>query len=278
MCIVCSYDKVYILNDFGNYSTLRCTNCGAVFTDKVIDSKTYSQTEGFQTGHVPFHKRHFDYIPGNITARFYYNYLKEHIDLTKIKSVLDIGAGRGYFIKLFEDKGIKTRGIEPRFDEVAFSVSKNLQYGFFDENYSVNEKFDIVCLAGVLLFFRDNYRILRKVVSMLNPGGYIFIMNPNADSERVVNHFGKRGTPYNTACILTRKGWIEMVEKIGCGLVDYSFYEPNILFDMYYRRRIFKLIKYLLFPSSGYQRAGEDGYNIMLLLSKKTVSPEKAIL
>lgn len=272
ICIACSSDKVYIYNDFGNYSTVRCSDCGALFTDKVFDNETqYTQKEGFKAASVPFHKRHFDHIPGNITAKFYYNYLKQHIDLTKIKSVLDIGAGRGYFIKLLEGKGIKTRGIEPRLDEVAFSVSKNLKHGFFDENYVINEIFDLVCLAGVLLHLRDNYRILKKVASMLNPGGYIFIMNPNVDSERVVKHFGKKGTPYNTTCMLARKNWIEMSGKIGCRLVDYSFYEPNIILDMYYRR-ILNLTKYLFLPSSGYQRAGEDSWFTMLLFSKPRVS------
>jgi 2-polyprenyl-3-methyl-5-hydroxy-6-metoxy-1,4-benzoquinol methylase len=265
LCIVCSSNNLYILNEFDNYNTVRCGSCGALFTDKVFDSKTHYTKWPHPKGRF----RILASIPRKVTAKFYFNYLKEHIDLTKIKSVLDIGADQGHFIKLFEDKGIKTLGIEPIKINVESSVAKNLEYGFFDENYTVNETFDLVCLAQIMYYFRDNYRILKKVVSMLNPGGYIFISTANPDSERVVEHYGKKGTPYNAACVLARKNWIEMVEKIGCGLVDYSFWEPSIMLDIYFRR--FKSMKYLLFPSSGYRRAGEDGYWIMLLL-RKTVS------
>lgn len=240
---------------------MRCGSCGALFTDKVFDSRMHYTNWAHQKPR--FHR--LLSVPRKITANFYYNYLKEHIDLAKIKSVLDIGADQGHFIKLFEDKGVKTLGIEAVPANVNLSVAKNLKYGFFDENYLINESFDLVCLTQVISYFRDNYSILKKVASFLNPRGYIFIPTANADSKKLISHFGTKGNPYNSACMLTRKNWMEMIERIECRLIDYSFYEPDMMLDIYNGRRI-KLIKYLLVTSSAYRKSGDDGYHAYVLL------------
>jgi SAM-dependent methyltransferase len=264
-CVFCESPDTERLNDFGDYSICRCRICGTMYADQVLDSKKHYFSS--PNGNPSLLRQKVSNIAKSITARFYYKYLDGHLEMHRISSVLDIGADRGHLVRLLEERGIKAVGIEADRTRAVNSVASDLRVGFFDEDYVLDEIFDLICFTQNIYYFRDNRVILRKALSLLKENGYIFIVTANGNSPNAIKHFSNHGTPYNCACILSQKGWIEISEMLGCKLIDQSYYEPPMIKDMVSRKWV-RLPKYLLFPSKAYYQTDVNGHLMLLLLQK----------
>jgi SAM-dependent methyltransferase len=265
-CILCQSNDVEKLHSFGEYSICRCRVCSSLYADEVLDSKEHYLSAS--TGNSSLLRQKVANIAKSITAQSYYKYLMNHLEMQEISSVLDIGADRGHLLRLFEEKGARAVGIEADKTRTVNSVASDLRVGYFDEDYALDERFDLICFTQNMYYFRDNGSTLKKALSLLNRDGYIFVATANGDSPDVINHFANHGTPYNCACILSKKGWMEICKMLGCNLIDYSYYDSPMSNDIASRNWT-KLPKYLLSRSKAYYETRENGYMVFLLLQKK---------
>ncbi len=149
--------------------------------EEEVLNKYYSSKEGLLT-------RYDDsfYIR---TAKDQYRWIQSNSALDKVKSIFEIGCGRGYLLSEFRknmDKSLKIMGIEPDLAAANFG-SKNLnlhiEQGML-ETFRPEIKYDLVILSHVLEHVLDPVKFLNNVLSnYLSPGGVLFIEVPSSLTE-----------------------------------------------------------------------------------------------
>lgn len=101
---------------------------------------------------------------------------------TRPFSVLDIGCGPGWFLKVASERGWNTQGVEPSRQAAAFasSLGLNILNVMFDETTaSQTEHVDVVHLNNMLEHVADPIGLLRLAIGRVWPGGLICVGVPN---------------------------------------------------------------------------------------------------
>lgn len=124
-------------------------------------------------------------------ARWYFS---EKIDFTLRHSklhggrVFDIGCGRGGVLKLYEERGWISHGVEPDGNLAAFAREElglnGVQNGILDSRFKIPEKVDLVFSNHAFEHFADLDEVLAGVRNILKEGGYLFIVVPTYFKNR----------------------------------------------------------------------------------------------
>jgi SAM-dependent methyltransferase len=99
--------------------------------------------------------------------------------------LLDIGCGRGHFIKLAHETGYDAQGIDVSARAIGYARE---QFGLraevrrLEEIVEAGEQFDLITLWHVLEHFADPYAALRQIRSLLRRDGLCVIEVPNLRS------------------------------------------------------------------------------------------------
>ena len=192
-CPICGHQTFkakYNLQDYTVskefYYIVSCENCGFMFTQNAPDFE-----------HIgPYYKSE-EYVSHRNTQKglFFkvYHKVREHMLNKKRKAigdnlvenrtlkVLDIGTGRGYFLKHMQDHGFLCTGIEQD-SEVRKRASNdfNLKILAPEELYTLQEnQFDVITLWHVLEHVHDLRGYLEKIKSLLKKDGLLVIALPN---------------------------------------------------------------------------------------------------
>ncbi len=96
---------------------------------------------------------------------------------------LDIGSGYGYLLSALAPYDITAVGIEPSFHLWRQSQNTGMDaiHSSF-ENWNTELRFDFISLVHVIEHVAEPQRFLEKAVSLLKPGGILYIETPNIDS------------------------------------------------------------------------------------------------
>lgn len=121
------------------------------------------------------------------TYQFVKNYtLKKKLKLinsfkTENKSILDVGAGTGDFLKICENGGWNITGVEP--SEKARAIAKNKKIYLLEDILKLeNEQFDVITLWHVLEHIPNLTAYVQQLKSLLKPKGVLIIAVPNYKS------------------------------------------------------------------------------------------------
>jgi SAM-dependent methyltransferase len=129
-------------------------------------------------------------IPDNVERylRFSRWYYQEKIEYALASSrlqgarVLEIGCGLGGALKLFSEKGWTTAGIEPDGRQAAFASRQlgveGVIEGTVDDFFSLSERVDLVFSNHAFEHLADLKSVVRAVVRVLKPGGFVFTAVP----------------------------------------------------------------------------------------------------
>jgi SAM-dependent methyltransferase len=95
---------------------------------------------------------------------------------------LDVGSGHGWFLEAASARGLVAVGIEPdrKVAERAQLRGLDVRVGFFPDDLSGDDQFDIVSFNDVLEHLPDLPRVLRAVRDRLRPDGLLAISIPTA--------------------------------------------------------------------------------------------------
>ncbi len=121
--------------------------------------------------------------------------------------LLDIGCGYGFFLKMAEERGWETAGVDVDPKGIAYAKERlkvNAMLGDLQDVHLPEGSFDLVTLWNVVECVPDPLELLRQVRPLLRDGGAVFIRTQNETWHR----FGFRLTH-----LLPRLGWGRVFEK-----------------------------------------------------------------
>lgn len=120
--------------------------------------------------------------PNNFVKRW----ITSNIDLTKIKSVFEVGCYPGKFLTIFGDQGIEVSGIDyiagveklPKiFESKNYKVGQFYNFDFFD--FKPKIKYDCVMSLGFIEHFDNWQETMTNHFDYINDNGYLIIEVPN---------------------------------------------------------------------------------------------------
>jgi 2-polyprenyl-3-methyl-5-hydroxy-6-metoxy-1,4-benzoquinol methylase len=149
-------------------------------------------------------------------------------------SLLDIGAGTGYFLQSMLKKGWKITGTEKSVDARNFAAEKwGIQLLPEDGLWSIPESsFDVITLWHVMEHLHDLEKYWRKLTGLIKPSGSLIIALPNPDSADA-GHYRE----YWAAWDVPRHLWHFSPENIRQIAEKYGFILQNTFrmpFDAFY--------------------------------------------
>lgn len=100
---------------------------------------------------------------------------------TETKTILDVGAGTGDFLKVCKKNNWKTNGIEPSEKARKIASDKNIKLNDDISNIK-DEKFDVITLWHVLEHIPNLFEYIKQLKLLLKPNGVLIIAVPNYKS------------------------------------------------------------------------------------------------
>ena len=189
-CPHCASKKTkdtFELNKFRHHT---CCDCECVYVSPRLNDSSLEElyadeyySEMFSTAMIPFFDKRKELI-----GQSKYSYVIDSINSIRHNQsnslrVLDIGAGIGEVVSVFNDFGHDCEAVEV--NSTAIEHLKNIGIKVFEDsffNYSSNEKFDVIMAWGVIEHITNPSLFLDKVYSLLNPSGVFVSEVPHSQS------------------------------------------------------------------------------------------------
>ena len=185
---LCGNRYFYLLAGIDRYgfiqSTVMCNKCGLVMSNprmtEEFQQKFYKSDE---------YRRLYDGL--NYLAKYeskykdgrgipIFNSVTAVKPVDKISSLLEFGAGGGWNLLPFIEKGIRVQGYDysPELVNLGKSKGIKLEQGSFDD---IKGKYDVVILNHVIEHFTDLFEDINKIKEHLNDRGIIYIQVPDIE-------------------------------------------------------------------------------------------------
>ncbi len=264
-CLACdSINCLKIINQ--NLRIYKCQLCNAIFLEKEHQQQKIEASETYSKIKETYVKQTQKPIEEKI-INYYIDYLKTKTKMN-FKSVLDIGTGYGYLIKKLKRIGIKGEGIESNQLKNKMAVTDNIQLAYFNENYEIGGKYDLICFTQVLNYLRNTKQILLNIKKSLNDKGLVFIVTTNPESKYVIEDYSNAtGESYYSNMLYSKKNFENLKEEIGLEMIDYTVYREDIALDYIRRNRMLTFLKYRMNLKKPMVK-DPDGNVAMILLRK----------
>ena len=178
-CPICDNSKFNTFKEVeypeGILKISRCNNCSVSFsstrfTDEYLKSKYYSKNyEEEIVGHTNYEK---------FSKMFFHSIVDKIKKEKKYGKWLDIGCGRGYLLDIASKNHFDCYGVDIKDD---FIDNKNINFykkDFLECDFQ-DGQFDIITIVNLLDHIGCPKKFLKKINSLLKPGGVLFIHVPN---------------------------------------------------------------------------------------------------
>lgn len=166
------------------FEIISCKGCGLSITypqpDKNVIYKYYDSDE--YISHSDKRRTFFDkvyHLIRSFTLNWKLSLVKKYVDCGKI---LDFGCGTGYFLDICQKGGFEVYGVEPNEKARGNLVNKGIVVKERIEEFSEDEKFDVITLWHVLEHLYEPKDFMFKASRYLNKYGYLIIAVPNKNS------------------------------------------------------------------------------------------------
>jgi 2-polyprenyl-3-methyl-5-hydroxy-6-metoxy-1,4-benzoquinol methylase len=186
VCNLCGSQTLETLRKIENSWHVRCAECGFIFTNPkptaaeiktFYDASYFTHSDGLSYGYRDYLKDKDNIIR---SFAFIYKKLGKYI---KPGHSLDVGCAYGFSLIAAEQCGWKARGIELASDVAATARSEfdlDVSSITLADVFNLGERYDLVTIWDVIEHLDDPMAMLRDAHAVLNPGGIIAIMTPNA--------------------------------------------------------------------------------------------------
>jgi 2-polyprenyl-3-methyl-5-hydroxy-6-metoxy-1,4-benzoquinol methylase len=172
---------LYQLHSFNVYECV----CGLRFIDPSLDEK--SMTEIYQSSEAlqeinPALGHYYEYETLNPKTKTYRDYsraLEAVSELRTGREILEVGCGRGSFLRVAREQGWKVYGIDSGRENIQALQAEGIDaicssyLGFATE-----QRFDVIVLWDLIEHPQNPGAFLEKTRELLNPGGLLLIASP----------------------------------------------------------------------------------------------------
>lgn len=169
------------------YQVHRCADCGLIFHNPQPSDEVLKEiyNKDYFLGEDSDESRDSVAEMKTATARLYVDALVAYHGSAQGK-LLEIGCGRGEFLKVAQERGYKVAGndVNPSVCEEANRRLKGefVRCGSLDSLGLEPASFDICVMFDVIEHARNPVHLLEKVRSLLKIGGTLFVVTPSLDS------------------------------------------------------------------------------------------------
>jgi 2-polyprenyl-3-methyl-5-hydroxy-6-metoxy-1,4-benzoquinol methylase len=287
LCPICdSPDQELFMNSIDYsvskeaFSIVCCKSCGFHFTSPIPDEASigsYYKSESY-VSHSSSKKGVINRIYHWV--RWYSLRRKVSLinSLSKEKSVLDIGAGTGHFLKQAKKAGWKVTGLEPDSDARNLAKSVN-DVDLLDQQslYSLeNESFDVITMWHVLEHVYHLKKDVLRITELLKPEGTLVVAVPNMDSYDA-KHYKEYWAAFDLPIHLyhfTQKDIISLFDRYSFELVE----TRPMIFDAFYvsmlseKYRNGNMLKGVMTGLKSNWRAKEATYSSQIYILRKKLN------
>jgi len=165
------------------FQVLKCRHCSLVYLgNPPHDGLVYEQYYESRESDVREYHGHSN---DAVLAELFAINSQRIARLKKIKPsgrLLDIGCGRGYFLKTARDNGYEVHGIDISEKAIAYAqqgFNLSVKVGTIDQSVGMEKPFDVVTLWHVLEHFVDPYKSLQLSRALLADDGICVAEVPN---------------------------------------------------------------------------------------------------
>lgn len=186
-CPNCAFNQTQHEMEKDHLHLVRCKRCNLVFVNPIFDEVHYHQIYSSETyqeivrdlGEASHEYRmsRFGVERVSIMRR----YLSSEIPSP---TYLDVGCSTGFVVEAAAKVGWRATGVDLNPSAVEFGKRRGLDLSLcslFEAGFE-SEYFNVISLFEVLEHLPDPKKILEHTLSLLKPGGIIFIYVPNYDS------------------------------------------------------------------------------------------------
>ncbi|MDE2228386.1 MAG: methyltransferase domain-containing protein [Alphaproteobacteria bacterium] len=198
--------------------------------------------------------------------------------LAQSDSVIEVGCGRGFFLRGIEDRVAEAIGVEfnreaiaakaTRFDVINTSIERVAE--------SKSESFSVVCSFQVLEHVVDPHSFLAACVRCLRPGGVLALATPNYGSAMLANREDAFDLPPHHMGHFSEAVYRRVAPRYGLDVerihVEKRYFELNDTVTAATRTRfLYRVARRLssTMMSFAYGAAREPGNNILAILRKR---------
>lgn len=176
-CLVCESKELNPLPNYEIKGLIKCQKCGFIYMEQIpsiedLDShyKTYSYSD-------------HQYL-SPLTIESYNILLNEFEKYRNTNKLLDVGCGRGYFLKEAKKRGWEVFGTEysEKAVEICTNEGINMKIGKLSPNLFEIGDFDIITSFEVLEHINNPNEELRNINALLRNGGLFYCTTPNFNS------------------------------------------------------------------------------------------------
>ena len=163
-------------NPVRNFYAVECATCYAVYLKNPLSNEAQSLYYKNYAKNV-HQKRDIKVKQRSEMYKQEVDFLIKNVkNFRKINDILDVGCGGGFLLDVFKKLKKNTFGIEVGLDSYEIAKKKHkMYYGNFDKKLSINRKFDIIIMRGVIEHVDDPKSYVYLSQKMLKKNGYILI-------------------------------------------------------------------------------------------------------
>jgi 2-polyprenyl-3-methyl-5-hydroxy-6-metoxy-1,4-benzoquinol methylase len=189
-CALCGGADYRVMHDLGWRRIVRCAGCGLVRADPLpsLDEKREIETQGY-TDETAFPEMrdffancHRTFVEDPVIREMRRHLQRLESAIGGPGSLLDVGAGTGIFMHLARERGWQPDGVDIcplTADKAAEEFGLRITVGPFEQQHFDGRLFDAATMLDVLEHVTDPLTTLRKVRSLMRPGGGLAIAVPN---------------------------------------------------------------------------------------------------
>jgi SAM-dependent methyltransferase len=168
-CNLCGSGKSTLLFVENGYNTVECNNCGLIYINprpKYSDVMARYNSKNYFDGHEGLYD---DWVKNSE------NKLKYLFEINHEKDLLEIGIGKGHFLKFAHNQGYNVFGIDVSqyaIDFVKYNLGFNVKCGEINE-IDFGIQFDVICFFDVLSHVYNPTDFFTGISKHLKTGGIL---------------------------------------------------------------------------------------------------------
>ena len=272
-CPLCGAVSDSTLMLFNGFRIARCLQCDFIFLNpRPAEDKLLSLYANHRQN--PYFSD--DYEPVEYELPVLSKIIRQIETYIPSGHLLEIGCGRGDFLKLAQARGFSATGCDifggnqPACPGISFFDGKLKDAGFAPDS------FDVVVIRNVLEHLFDPNAEIREIRRILKPNGYVYLKVPNVEFEHGFNCrlvFGKEHAfepPYHLN-YFSPASLQEFLRKSGFGFLSWYLEQPTL--TPKWTSNLIRQTGYRLFQTLSLLTAGKSFPKILLSCVVQKTNP-----